>query len=110
MRAILVSETNEPNEVQVSSYKDYYKLLNAKQFGVARVKWKDIDIVICMDDYGILKSGNLGRNIKGCSLPLFGNLVICGGVDVKGNPFNLPESITIADVEERISIPLYTIK
>ena len=110
MRAIHLSETSELNEVQINSYKDYYKLLNAKRFGIARIRWKDIDIAICMDDYGILKNGNLGRNIKGCPLPLFGNMIICGGVDVKGNPFDLPESITIEDVKERISIPLYTIK
>ena len=110
MRAIYLSETSELNEVQVNSYNDYYKLLNAKRFGVTRVRWKDIDIAICMDDYGILKSGNLGRNVKGCPLPLFGNMVICGGVDVKGNPFDLPENITIEDVKERISIPLHITK
>jgi len=111
MKAIqLISGINELNKVQVNSYNDYYKLLKAKRFGVTKVRWKDIDIAICMDNYGILKSGNLGRNVKGCPLPLFGNMVICGGVDVKGNPFDLPESITIEDVKERISTPLYTIK
>jgi len=37
-------------------------------------------------------------------------MIICSGVDVKGNPFDLPENITIEDVKERISVPLYTIK
>ena len=111
MRAIqLVSETSELNEVQVNNYKDYYKLLNAELFDVVMVRWKGVDISIYVDEEGMLKSKNLGRSVKGYPNPLFGNMVICGGVDVEGNTLDLPESITIEDVKERISTPLYIIK
>jgi len=111
MRAIqLISETSDLNEVQVNNYKDYYKLLNAELLDVVMVRWKGVNISIYVDEEGMLKSRNLGRDVKGYPNPLFGNMIICSGVDVKGNPFDLPESITIEDVKERISIPLYTIK
>ena len=111
MRAIqLVSETSELNEVQVNNYKDYCKLLNAKLFDIVMVRWKGVDISIYVDDEGVLKSKNLGRDVKGYPNSLFGNMVICGSVDVRGNTLDLPESITIKDVKERISTPLYTIK
>ena len=111
MRAIqLVSKKSELNEVQVNNYKDYRKLLNAELFDIIMVTWKGVDISIYVDSKGMLKSKNLGRDVKGFPEPLFGNMVICGDVDIEGNTLDLPERITIKDVEERISIPLYIIK
>jgi len=109
MRAIqLISETSEFNEVQINDYKDYYKLLDAELFDVVMVRWDEINISIFVDDEGMLKSNNLGREVHGYPEPLFGNMVICGGVDIEGNTLDLPENITIEDVKERISVPLYT--
>ena len=111
MRAIqLISETGELNEVQVSNYKDYYKLLNAELFDIIMVTWKGVDISIYVDSKGMLKSKNLGRDVKGFPEPLFGNMVICGNVDIEGNTLDLPKKITIEDVRKNVTSPLYVAK
>ena len=37
-------------------------------------------------------------------------IIVSETSELEGNTLDLPERITIKDVEERISIPLYTIK
>jgi len=111
MRAVqFISETGELNEVQVSNYKDYYKLLNAELFDVVAVRWDGVDISIYVDDEGMMKSWNLGRSVRGCPAPLFGNMVFCGGVDSEGNTLDLPKKITIEDVRKNVTSPLYVAK
>lgn len=88
--------------VDIESYKDYYPLLDAELFDVVMVRWKDEDISIFVDDEGMLKEGNFGRYVDGYSQPLFGNIVICGGVDDEGNTLPLPEEFTVFNIKEYI--------
>ena len=88
--------------VDINNYKDYYKHLECSTFDVVRVEWLGEEISIFVDDEGMLKSNNFGRMIKGYPQPLFGNMVICGGVDHNGNTMVIPESIGVLNLNEFI--------
>ena len=113
MRAIVnkISEVGSLcYEVDINNYKDYYKHLECDCFDVVMVKWHGHDISIYVDDEGMLKEGNLGRMVEGYHAPLFGNMVICGGVDEEGETLPLPEEFNILNVEMFISQVMYKIK
>ena len=88
--------------VEISTYKDYYKHLECSTFDVARVEWLGEEISLYIDDEGLFKEGNLGREVKGYPQPLFGNIVICGGVDNKGNTLEVPDCITLENINDFI--------
>jgi len=96
--------------VDINNYKDYYKHLECSTFDVVRVEWLGEEISIFVDDKGMLKSNNFGRMVvKGYPQPLFGNMVICGGVDNTGNTLPVPESIAVIDLVELIGEVQYQI-
>ena len=113
MRAI-VSKISEVGtlcyEADIDNYKDYYKHLECNCFDVVMVKWQEHDISIFVDDEGMLKKGNLGRIVKGYNIPLFGNMVICGGVDEEGETLPLPEDFNLLNINAFISPVCYKIK
>jgi hypothetical protein len=88
--------------VDINNYKDYYKHLECSTFDVVRVEWLGEEISIFVDDEGMLKSNNFGRMVKGCPQPLFGNMVICGGVDRNGDTIGIPENINLLNLNEFI--------
>ena len=88
---------------EINTYKDYYKHLEVSLFDAVRVQWKGKDISVYVDDEGMLKEGNYGRMVMGYPEPLFGNLVIVGGVDSKGDTLPIPEEIKLLDLREFIS-------
>lgn len=95
----------EPDEIGVlvskevvEDYKDYYKLIGCDNFDVARMMWDGHEISIYVDDEGMLKTGMLGRDVQGYPSPLFGTLVVTGGVDSKGETLSVPEEIHIMDI------------
>lgn len=97
-------------EADIDDYKDYYEHLECDCFDVVMVKWHGHDISIYVDDEGMLKEGNLGRMVEGYHAPLFGNMVICGGVDEEGETLPLPSEIGLHHIDELISLPMYKIK
>ena len=109
-RAIAVAIGTETKEVEIDTYKDYYKHLECTMFDAVRVSWNDTDITIYVDDEGLLKSGNLGRHVHGYPEPLFGNLVITGGVDSIGRTLDAPEWLTLEKVMEFIYPISYKVK
>ena len=68
----------------IGDYKDYYKLGGFDIFDVVRVEWKGYEVSIFLDDEGLMKSGNYGRNVEAYPEPLFGNFILTGGTDSKG--------------------------
>jgi len=108
MRVIqLISESSELRETEVKTIEDYYKLLDASVFDVARVNWEGQPISIYVDDMGMLQGQKYGRVIEGYLNPLFGNLIIAGGVSPDGEQLPLPEEFTLENVKSRISKPMY---
>jgi len=111
MRAIL-SRINErmsiiDEEVSITNYKDYSKYLECDLFDVVSVEWNSEQISIFVDDEGMMKE-NFGRRVMGYPDPLFGNMVITGGVDSNGETLPAPEWLTretvnqfIGDIEYR---------
>lgn len=109
MRAIVskIVRTNKMvtvanQEVDIKDYTDYYKYGDFDMFDVVRVNWNDTEISLYVDDEGMLKEGNLGRVVLGYHQPLFGNIIITGGVDDRGNTLPLPEDFKKHDLENFI--------
>ena len=88
--------------IEVGNYTDYYKFLDCEIFTCVTTHYKGEELSIFVDDEGLLKP-NYGRMVVNYPEPLFGNIVICGGVDTKGNTLDIPESIRITDLEEIVS-------
>jgi hypothetical protein len=97
-------------EVFIDNYKDYYKHLECEMFDVVRVNWNGHDISIFVDDEALLKPRNYGRRVEGYPEALFGNMVICGGVDDEGETLDLPEEFTLINVSDFISEVIYVTK
>jgi len=106
-------------KAEVSDYKDYYKLIgnDCTSFDVVRVTWKGHNLSLFVDDEGLLKSGNLGRDvIYDDTLPeeyvtrLFGTIVITGDVDEEGETLNVPRDITLIDLVSMISDVKYQVR
>lgn len=94
----------------IKTYKDYYPLLNADCFDAVMVEWDGVAVTLFVDDEGLMKSGNIGRTVKGYPQPLFGNIVVCGGVDERGNTLPLDEKIDIFNIDKYIGKTLYVIQ
>ena len=109
MRAIVIYNRGAVEEVAINNYKDYYKHLDAGMFDVVRVRWLGRDISIFVDDEGMLKR-NFGRDVIGYPQPLFGNLVICGGVDHEGETLPLDKVFTTKNMHEFVSNIKYMIE
>ena len=88
--------------VVIKDYKDYYKFGKFDMFDVVRVSWHDEDISIYLDDEGMLKPSNYGRRVQGYEQPLFGNLIVTGGVDREGNTLACPEWLDAMNIAEFI--------
>lgn len=84
-------------EIRINDWKDYRKFLNCELFTVVSIDYKGEVLSLFVDDEGLLKP-NFGRNIANYPEPLFGNIVICGGVDDEGNTLEVPETITLEEV------------
>jgi len=115
MRAILIkynadTNSNELSEEVITDYKSYYPLIDEGTFDVVMVQWNKQDISIYLDDEGLMKSDNYGRILAGYPEPLFGNLVICGGVDAEGNTLDLPEEFNIDNIKPFIGTAVYKTK
>ena len=110
---VLVTEPLEfgimVQKVEIGDYKDYYKLGGFENFDVVRVEWDGHEISLYVDDEGLLKSGNFGREVVGYPEPLFGTIIVTGGVDTKGNTLSIPEEINILDIPKYISDVKYVI-
>ena len=91
----------------VGDYTDYYKHLECQLFDVVSVEWDGFPISIFVDDEGLFKPNNYGRMVEGYPEPLFGNLVIAGGVDSEGNTLSVPEELSIVDMNEYIGEAVY---
>jgi len=102
----LVSNTKE----KITNYKDYYKFLECDIFDVVTIDWKGYQLSLFVDDEGLLKSGNCGREIEGTCQPLFGNIVVCGGVDEEGNTMSVPIKMQILDLMDIIGDIKYVVK
>lgn len=89
-------------EVRITNWKDYGKFLNCELFTVVTVEYKDMVLSIFVDDEGLLKP-NFGRVVKGYPEPLFGNMIITGGVDSEGNTMKVPDKLSLMDLEELIN-------
>lgn len=89
---------DEVTMVEITNYKDYYQLINSDIFDVAMVEWDKQPISIFVDDEGMLKSGNHGRMVKGYPQPLFGDIVIVGGVDQEGETLPLPDEFSPVNI------------
>lgn len=68
IRAIVVTGKSlyeQVQEVQIESYKDYYKHICCDLFDIVRTEWDGEDISIYLDDEGLLKPQNYGRLVGG---------------------------------------------
>jgi len=88
--------------IEVRDYRDYYKYLNCDLFTVVMTEFKGYSLSLFVDDEGLLKH-NYGREVFGYPEPLFGNIVITGGVDCEGNTLPIPDGINLTDMVELIS-------
>jgi hypothetical protein len=114
MRAIQIDVTNEGfeavREVVIDNYQDYYTLLACECFDVVMVRWRGKAVSIFVDDEGLMKAGNVGRDVEGYPNPLFGNFVICGGVDGSGETLDLDEEFTVLNIMQFMSEIKYIVK
>ena len=101
--------TIDNHEVEINDYTDYYKPLDCKTFDVAMIEYKGAALSLYIDDEGLLVPGNIGREIHGYPQPLFGNIVICGGVDNIGNTLSVPDWFGLEDVAAIIGPAKYII-
>lgn len=90
-------------EVSINNYKDYYEFLDCSLFDIVNVEWNNEHISLFVDDEGMLKPQNMGREVEGYPNPLFGNIVVTGGVDEKGDTLPAPEWLTTEKLEIFIS-------
>ena len=99
----------------VSDYTDYYKLIECTSFDVVRVTWKGQNLSLFVDDEGLLKPYNYGRDViyddtSEDVTQLFGTIVVTGDVDEDGETLGVPEEITLMDLIELISDVKYVTK
>ncbi len=99
----------------VSDYTDYYKLIECTSFDVVRVTWKGQNLSLFVDDEGLLKPHNYGRDViyddtSEDVTQLFGTIVVTGDVDEDGETLGVPEEITLMDLIELISDVKYVTK
>ncbi len=85
---------------EVKDYRDYYPLLDATCFDVVMVEWKGHKLSVFCDDNGLYKERNFGRIIANYPQPIFGNIVVCGDVDNKGQTLPLPEELNLTNMIE----------
>jgi len=97
-------------KAEVGDYTDYYKLGGFSCFDVVRVNWDGMDISLFIDDNGMMKSDNFGREVHGYPHPLFGCAIITGGVDKQGNTMSVPEELNISDIPKYISEVKYIVR
>jgi len=95
-------------KAEVSDYTDYYKLIECTSFDVVRVTWKGQNLSLFVDDEGLLKPYNYGRDVRyddtsEDAVRLFGTIVVTGDVDEDGETLGVPEEITLMDLIELIS-------
>ena len=90
-------------KAKVYSYKDYYKLGGFDLFDVVNVEWNGDPISIYVDDEGLFKPNNYGRMVEGYPQPLFGTLIIAGGVDDEGETLSVPKWINPVNVIDHIA-------
>ena len=95
-------------ETTVCAIEDYYKELKCDLFDVMYWSINGITVSVYCDDEGTLKRGNYGRYIlnekKERLVPLFGNLLILGGVDDEGETLELDSRISIGDVARSVEL------
>ena len=94
-------------EAFITDYTNYYSLIGCSTFDVVMIEYKGEPLSLYIDDEGLLKPNMVGRHILGYPNPLFGNIVICGGVDRNGDTLSVPEWFTKKDVEAIIGNPAY---
>jgi len=87
----------------IDTYKDYYKYLECSTFDVVRINYKGHDLSIFVDDDGMVKQGNYGRIVFGYDYPLFGAMVLTGGINSLGETLPIPNELTLSDIKELIS-------
>ena len=114
MKRALVSTTDGlVYEAEIGEYTDYYEHLKCEMFDVVSISVIDKNMVkhdlsIFVDDEGLFKPNNVGRLVGNYPQPLFGNLVIMGGVDEEGETLDC--TLDLIDVVNMVSEPLYTTK
>jgi len=100
VKAYLISNTCDVftsiAKVTIHNWRDYSKLLDCDLFDVVRVEWGGKDISLYVDDEGMLKE-NYGRRVEGYPEPLFGNIIVTGGVDSEGNTLSIPDDIIVSE-------------
>ncbi|OQX58596.1 MAG: hypothetical protein B5M52_05160 [Helicobacteraceae bacterium 4484_230] len=84
---------------KLEKFEDYYKFLECDRFDVVMIDCKEHRLSLYVDDEGLLKPENYGRHVEGYPEPLFGNIVVTGGVDGEGNTLPLPEELELADMQ-----------
>ena len=94
----------------IKEHTDYYELIDCRTFDVVNVEWKGQAISLFVDDEGMMVSGNLGRMVEGYPQPLFGTIVVAGGVDNYGRTLSVPEEISILDMSDFIGEVQYVVK
>ncbi len=99
----------------VSDYTDYYKLIKCTTFDVVRVTWKGQRLSLFVDDEGLMKPFNYGRDVVYDdttmeTTELFGTIVVTGDVDEEGETLGVPDEITLIDLIDLISDVKYQVK
>ena len=94
----------------IAGYKDYYKHLEAELFDVVMVEYKGHNLSVFIDDEGLYKADNFGRNVAGYDSPLFGHLVVTGDVDAEGETLALPTELSLIDMMDFSSEVMYKTK
>jgi len=107
---VLEGGTTVNTKESVGDYKDYYRLGGFELFDVVRVEWKGLEISLYVDDEGMMKPNNYGREVVGYPQPLFGNIIVTGGVDAEGETLGVPEELSIVDLMDYINDPSYITK
>lgn len=95
-------------EIDIKSYKDYYKYLECDCFDVAMNKDRTISAFV--DDSGLLVSDNpvCTYSDLGFDEPLAGNVVFAGGVDSEGETLPLSEDISVMMISNAIDVIGFT--
>ena len=103
--------SNEPKEVMVEqdNIEDIYKYIESPIMDVVSICIDEHQVSVYVDDEGLLKTDNLGRDVKGYPNPLFGSLLFLGGVDNYGRTLGLDDEITIETIKDIVSEPRYRV-
>ena len=88
--------------VDIKSWRSYSELLKCDIFTVVSVDYNGQILSVFVDDEGLLKP-NFGRMVGTYPEPLFGNIIVAGGVDDEGDTMDLPESVTLMQITDLIS-------